>query len=105
VFVVALAVVFAVWCARERTLAIHSNVTTARESFYWLTVLVTFTLGTAAGDWTLDLTGAEVDLGEERHPDRGAVGGAVIGMVVVGPDAVAVGADGVVAAHVWAGQV
>src|SRR5439155_21031850 len=28
-----------------------------RESFYWLTVLVTFALGTAAGDWTLDLTG------------------------------------------------
>src|SRR3982750_2939353 len=24
---------------------------------YWLAVLVTFALGTAAGDWTLDLTG------------------------------------------------
>jgi hypothetical protein len=32
-------------------------VSTPREAFYWLTVLVTFALGTAAGDWTLDLTG------------------------------------------------
>ena len=57
VFAVLLAVVFAVWYARERTLSIHSIVTTPRESFYWLTVLVTFALGTAAGDWTLELTG------------------------------------------------
>ncbi len=57
VFAVLLAVVFAVWYARERTLSIHSIVTTPRESFYWLVVLVTFALGTAAGDWTLDLTG------------------------------------------------
>jgi uncharacterized membrane-anchored protein len=54
---VLLAIVFAVWYARERTLSIHSIVTTPRESFYWLTVLVTFALGTAAGDWTLELTG------------------------------------------------
>jgi len=57
VFAVLLAVVFGVWYARERTLSIHSIVTTPREGFYWLTVLVTFALGTAAGDWTLDLTG------------------------------------------------
>jgi len=57
IFAVVLAVVFAVWYARERTLSIHSIVTTPRESFYWLTVLVTFALGTAAGDWTLELTG------------------------------------------------
>ncbi|WP_406832253.1 hypothetical protein ABEG17_05340 [Pedococcus sp. KACC 23699] len=57
VFAVALAVVFAIWWARERTLSIHSIVTTPREAFYWLTVLVTFALGTAAGDWTLELTG------------------------------------------------
>jgi uncharacterized membrane-anchored protein len=56
-FSIVLAVVFAVWYARERTLSIHSIVTTPRESFYWLAVLVTFALGTAAGDWTLDLTG------------------------------------------------
>jgi uncharacterized membrane-anchored protein len=57
VFAVILAAVFGVWYARERTLSIHSIVTTPRESFYWLTVLVTFALGTAVGDWTLELTG------------------------------------------------
>src|SRR3954451_13655327 len=56
-FAVLLAVVFAVWWARERTLSIHSIVTTPRESFYWMAVLVTFALGTAVGDWTLELTG------------------------------------------------
>jgi uncharacterized membrane-anchored protein len=57
VFAVALAVVFGVWFARERTLSIHSITTLPRELFYWLAVLVTFALGTAAGDWTLELTG------------------------------------------------
>ena len=56
-FAIVLAVVFGVWYARERTLSIHTIVTTPREAFYWLTVLVTFALGTAAGDWTLELTG------------------------------------------------
>jgi uncharacterized membrane-anchored protein len=58
VFAAALAVVFGVWYARERTLSIHSIVTRPRELFYWLAVLVTFALGTAAGDWTLQLTGS-----------------------------------------------
>jgi uncharacterized membrane-anchored protein len=57
VFAAALAIVFGVWYARERTLSIHSIVTLPRELFYWLAVLVTFALGTAAGDWTLQLTG------------------------------------------------
>jgi uncharacterized membrane-anchored protein len=57
VFAVALAIVFGVWWARERTLSIHSIVTLPRELFYWVAVLVTFALGTAAGDWTLELTG------------------------------------------------
>ncbi|MFL6106529.1 MAG: hypothetical protein ACJ716_05235 [Marmoricola sp.] len=56
-FAIMLAVVFGIWYARERTLSIHSIVTTPREAFYWLAVLVTFALGTATGDWTLDLTG------------------------------------------------
>lgn len=56
-FAIALAVVFGVWFARERTLSIHSITTLPRELFYWLAVLVTFALGTAAGDWTLALTG------------------------------------------------
>ncbi|MGZ4441901.1 MAG: COG4705 family protein [Nocardioidaceae bacterium] len=57
VFTVLLAAVFGIWYARERTLSIHTIVTTPRESFYWLTVLVTFALGTAVGDWTIELTG------------------------------------------------
>jgi uncharacterized membrane-anchored protein len=57
IFAVVLAIVFAIWYAREQTLSIHSIVTTPREAFYWLAVLVTFALGTAAGDWTLELTG------------------------------------------------
>ena len=57
VFAAILAVVFGVWYARERTLSIHSIITTPREGFYWLAVLVTFALGTAVGDWTLELTG------------------------------------------------
>jgi uncharacterized membrane-anchored protein len=50
VFAVALAVTFAAWYRSERTLSIHSIVTTRREAFYWLAVLFTFALGTAAGD-------------------------------------------------------
>ncbi|UQX87606.1 hypothetical protein M6D93_15040 [Jatrophihabitans telluris] len=56
-FTVLLLVVFGVWYAREGTLSIHSITTAPREAFYWLTVLTTFALGTAAGDWTLELTG------------------------------------------------
>jgi uncharacterized membrane-anchored protein len=50
VFAVILAVVFAVWYATERTLSIHAITTFRREAFYWLAILFTFALGTAAGD-------------------------------------------------------
>jgi uncharacterized membrane-anchored protein len=50
VFAVALAAAFAAWYATERTLSIHSIVTSRREAFYWLAILVTFALGTAVGD-------------------------------------------------------
>ncbi|MEU1199775.1 hypothetical protein ABZ446_26605 [Streptomyces sp. NPDC005813] len=59
VFAVILAVVFAVWYRRERTLSIHHIDTTSREAFYWLAVLFTFALGTAAGD----LVSERMDLG------------------------------------------
>jgi uncharacterized membrane-anchored protein len=49
-FAVALAATFAAWYASERTLSIHSIFTRKREGFYWLTILFTFALGTAAGD-------------------------------------------------------
>ena len=47
---VALAGVFAVWYQVERNLSIHNIVTRRRELFYWLAILCTFALGTAAGD-------------------------------------------------------
>ena len=50
VFTVALVIAFALWYAEEKTLSIHSIVTRRREAFYWLAVLITFALGTAAGD-------------------------------------------------------
>ena len=54
VFAIALAIVFALWYRSERTLSIHSIVTTRREAFYWLAVLFTFALGTSAGDLTAE---------------------------------------------------
>ncbi|MEV7127580.1 hypothetical protein [Streptomyces sp. NPDC093260] len=59
VFAVLLAVAFAVWYRRERTLSIHSIDTTSREAYYWLAVLFTFALGTAGGD----LLSERMDLG------------------------------------------
>ena len=49
-FAVLLALTFAVWYSVERTLSIHTIVTTRRELFYWGAILFTFALGTAAGD-------------------------------------------------------
>ncbi|MDQ1535972.1 MAG: hypothetical protein QOE58_365, partial [Actinomycetota bacterium] len=51
-FALAIAVIFAVWHATEKTLSIHSIYTRRRELFYWATVMATFALGTAAGDMT-----------------------------------------------------
>ncbi|MTH66127.1 MULTISPECIES: hypothetical protein [Paracoccaceae] len=50
VFSAALAATFALWFLSERTLSIHEVFTARRESFYWLAILFTFALGTAAGD-------------------------------------------------------
>jgi uncharacterized membrane-anchored protein len=59
IFAAILALVFAVWFAFERTLSIHTIVTSRREGFYWLAILFTFALGTAAGD----LVAEKADLG------------------------------------------
>ncbi|MEY2515563.1 MAG: hypothetical protein QOJ89_2921 [bacterium] len=59
IFAVILAVIFAVWYGVERTLSMHSIVTSRREAFYWLAILFTFALGTAAGD----LSAEKFDLG------------------------------------------
>ena len=50
IFAILLAIVFVAWYRVEHTLSIHSIRTTRREAFYWLAILFTFALGTAAGD-------------------------------------------------------
>ena len=52
VLLVLVALTFALWYRVEGTLSIHSITTRRREVFYWAAVLLTFALGTAAGDWT-----------------------------------------------------
>jgi len=47
-------VLFFCWHRSEGTLSIHSITTRRRELFYWATVLASFALGTAAGDFTAD---------------------------------------------------
>lgn len=56
-FAVLLALVFALWFAREKTLSIRTIYTRRREGFYWAAVLATFALGTAAGDLLLEVFG------------------------------------------------
>jgi uncharacterized membrane-anchored protein len=50
IFSIAVLATFGAWYASENTLSIHSIYTTKREAFYWLAILFTFALGTAAGD-------------------------------------------------------
>ena len=54
-----IAIAFAAWYATERTLFIHTIFARRREGFYWLAILLTFALGTAAGD----LTAEQLNLG------------------------------------------
>jgi uncharacterized membrane-anchored protein len=49
-FSICLIATFATWFWSERTLSVHTIVTSKRESFYWATILFTFALGTSAGD-------------------------------------------------------
>lgn len=62
VFAAILAIVFAAWYAVEKTLSIHTIVTTRRESFYWLAILFTFALGTASGDLVAEKFGLSLGL-------------------------------------------
>ena len=73
-FTVLLAATFAAWYASEKTLSIHSIFTTKRESYYWLAILFTFALGTAAGD----LVAEHFELG---YLTTGVLFGAVIGII------------------------
>jgi uncharacterized membrane-anchored protein len=49
-FLVLLVAVFVVWRVVEGTVSVHEITTRRREAFYWAAVVVTFALGTAAGD-------------------------------------------------------
>jgi uncharacterized membrane-anchored protein len=62
-FATALAATFAVWYRSERTLSIHTIVTTRRELFYWAAILFTFALGTAAGDLATEALGLGFNVG------------------------------------------
>lgn len=62
-FAVALAITFTVWYWSERTLLVHTIVTTRRELFYWGAILFTFALGTAAGDLATEALGLGFNLG------------------------------------------
>jgi uncharacterized membrane-anchored protein len=53
-FAATLAVVFFTWYVNEGTLSVHHVDSTPREAFYWAAILVTFALGTAAGDWVAE---------------------------------------------------
>jgi uncharacterized membrane-anchored protein len=63
VFAVCLAAVFFAWRRAEGTLSIRSINTRAREFFYWAAILMTFALGTAAGDLATEALGLGFPLG------------------------------------------
>lgn len=63
VFTVTLSAIFAVWFWQERTLSVHTIVTTRRELFYWAAILCTFALGTASGDLATEALGLGFRLG------------------------------------------
>jgi uncharacterized membrane-anchored protein len=76
VFSIALALTFAAWYASEKTLSIHTIFTTRREIFYWLAILFTFSLGTAAGD----LVAERFDMG---YLTTGLIFGGVIAAIAL----------------------
>ena len=93
-FAVALVAVLAAWRASEGTLSVHTIVTARREAFYWLAILVTFALGTAAGD----LLAERGDLG---YATSAAVFAAAIALVALAHHRLHLGAS----AAFWAAYV
>jgi uncharacterized membrane-anchored protein len=84
-FSAVLATIFAVWYAVERTLSIHTIVTTRRELFYWAAILFTFALGTAAGDLATEALGLGFNVGVVVFS---ALIGAITGAYWLGANAV-----------------
>jgi uncharacterized membrane-anchored protein len=72
-----LACVFGAWYWSERTLSVHTIVTSKREAFYWLAILFTFALGTSAGD----LVAEKLELG--YLPSVGIFAGAIVVVAVL----------------------
>lgn len=85
VFAVLLALTFAVWYAMERTLSIHTIVTTRRELFYWTAILFTFALGTASGDLATEALGLGFNVGVLAF---GALIAVIYGAYLIGANAV-----------------
>ncbi len=77
VFTAALAATFALWYRSEGTLSIHSIHSTRREIWYWMAILFTFALGTAAGD----LVSEQFGLG---YFSTGILFGLIIGSLAIG---------------------
>lgn len=77
VFAVLLMATFALWYKVEGSLSIHSIYTWRRELFYWAAILLTFALGTAAGD----LMAESVGLG---YATSALVFGSAIAAITVG---------------------
>ena len=75
-FGAAMLATFGVWYRRERTLSIHHVNSRPREAWYWLAILFTFALGTAAGD----LIAEQFNIG---YLNSVLVFGAAIGLVAV----------------------
>ena len=63
VFTVLLIATFSIWYGSEKTLSMKSITNTRRELFYWLAILLTFALGTAAGDLATEAIGLGFKLG------------------------------------------
>lgn len=76
-FAVALAATFIGWYQAEHTLSIHDITSLRRERFYWLAILFTFALGTAAGD----LVSEQLGLG---YMLSGAIFGGLIAVITLG---------------------
>lgn len=76
-FGIALVATFVAWYRTEKTLSIHDITTPRREGFYWLAILFTFALGTAAGD----LVSEQLGMG---YITAGAIFGGLIALITVG---------------------
>lgn len=76
VFSVVLASIFLIWYRLEGSLSIQEITTPRREIFYWVAILCTFALGTAAGDLATEALGLGFILGA-------AVFGALIGLTLI----------------------